>query len=88
MVEYYYEHTCVIGFVWNESGVLTLIYGLELLDGGIVAWELDVWDKGVGYGVRDMKLVWDRRNSMSLVRRSHGCVVYIIKIRIQVRIAS
>jgi len=74
VAEYYFEYACVIGFVWNESGMFGLMYGLELLDGGIVAWELDVWDKGGGYGMRNMKLVWDRRNSMSLVARSHGGV--------------
>jgi len=41
-----------------------------------------------GYGMRNMNLVWDRRNSMSLVGRSHGGVVYIIKIKIPVRITS
>lgn len=74
VAEYYCEYACVIGFVWNESSMFGLMYGLELLDGGTVAWELDVWDKGGGYGMRDMKLVWDRHNSMSLVRKFHGGV--------------
>ena len=70
----YHEHACVIWFVWTESGMLGLIYGMELLVGGVVAWELDVWDKSCGYGMRNMNLVWDRRNSMRLVGRSHGGV--------------
>jgi len=51
-----------------------LIYGIKLLVGGVVAWELDAWDKSDGYGMRNMNLVWDRCNSMSLVGRSHGGV--------------
>ena len=74
VAEYYFEYACVIGFVWNGSGMFGLMYGLELLDGGIEAWELDVWDRGGGYGMRNMKLVWDRHNSMSLEGRSHGGV--------------
>jgi len=74
MVGYSCEHAWVIWIVWTESSMLGLIYGMELLDGGIVAWELDVWDKSGGYGMRNMKLVWDRRSSMSLVGRSHGGV--------------
>ena len=49
-------------------------YGMELLNGGLVKWKLDVWDESGGYGMRNMKLVWDKRNSMSLVERSHGGV--------------
>ena len=49
MAEYYCEYACVIGFVWNESSMFGLMYGLEMLDGGIVAWELDAWDKGDGW---------------------------------------
>ena len=74
MVECYYEYACVIEVVWNESGMIGLRYGLKLLDGVNVAWELDVWNKAGGYGIRDMKFVCDRRNSMSLVGRSHGGV--------------
>ena len=70
----YHEHACVIWFVWTASGMLELIYGMELLVGCVVAWELDVYDKSGGYSMRNMNLVWDRRNSMSLVGRSHGCV--------------
>jgi len=44
------------------------LFGWEL------AWDLDVWDKSGGYGMRIMNLVWDRRNSMSLVGRFHGGV--------------
>jgi len=74
MARYSYEYVLVIWMVWTESSMLGLIYGMELLDGDIVAWELDVGDKSGGYGLRNMKLVWDRRNSMSLVGRSHGGV--------------
>jgi len=51
-----------------------LIYGMILLAGGVVTWELDAWDKSGGYGMMNMILVCDRRNSMSLVGRSHGGV--------------
>ena len=44
------------------------------LVGWELAWELDIWDKSGGYGMRNMNLVWDRRNSMSLIGRSHGGV--------------
>jgi len=71
VVVYYCEYAWVIGLVWNGSGMIGLMYGLELLDGGNVAWELDGWNKGGGYGMRDMKFVCDRRNSISLVGRSH-----------------
>jgi len=49
-------------------------YGMEFLNGGMVKWEFDVWWKYGGYGMRNMKLVWDRHNSMSLVGGSHGGV--------------
>jgi len=51
-----------------------LIYGRILLVGGVVIWELDAWDESGGYGMRNMILVCDRRNSMSLMGRSHGGV--------------
>jgi len=54
-------------YAWSD-------YGMELLVGGVLAWELDVWDKSGGYGIRNMNLVWDRHNFMSLVGRSHGGV--------------
>jgi len=54
--------------------MLGLIYGMELLVGGVVAWKLNVCDKSGGYGMRNMNLVCDRRNSMSLVGRTHGGV--------------
>jgi len=45
---------------------------MKLLVGGVLAWELDVWNKNGGYGMRNMNSVWDRRNSMSLMGRSYG----------------
>jgi len=35
-----------------------LIYGMILLVDGVVMWELDVWDKSGGYGMRNMISVW------------------------------
>jgi len=68
------EKACVTWLIWTESGMLGLIYGMELLVGGVVAWKLNVCDKSGGYGMRNMNLVCDRRNSMSLVGRTHGGV--------------
>jgi len=57
----------IIGMLaWEAHGFWWI--GWEL------AWELDVWDKGCGYGIWNMILVCDRRNSMSLEGRSHGGV--------------
>jgi len=79
VAEYYFEYACVIGFIWNESGMFGLMYDLELLDGGIVAWELDVWDKGGGYGMRNMK--WCEIGIIPWVSWgvSWWCVVYILR---------
>jgi len=57
----------VVG-MWHEYQMEFLVVGWEL------TWDLDVWDKSGGYGMRNMKLLWDRRNSMSLMGRSHGGV--------------
>jgi len=60
--------------LWTAIGMLAwVIHGFYLV-GWELAWELDVWDKSDGHGMRNMKLVWDRRNSISLVGRSHGGV--------------
>jgi len=64
---------CMVAwFVCTGIGMFGMSYGIELLNSGMVKWELDVWSKNGGYGMRNMKLVWDRRNSMNLVGRSYG----------------
>jgi len=45
MAGYFHEHAWIIWNVLTESSMLGLIYSLEMLDDGIEAWELDVWDK-------------------------------------------
>jgi len=47
---------------------------MEFLRYGWVKWELNVWDERGGWDMINMKFVCDRRNSMSLVGRSHGGV--------------
>jgi len=45
MAGYFHGHAWIIWTVLAENSMLGLIYSLEMLNGGIEAWELDVWDK-------------------------------------------
>ena len=47
MAGYFHGHAWIIWTVLAENSMLGLIYSLEMLNGGIEAWELDVWDKCV-----------------------------------------
>jgi len=64
----------VVWFLGTEIGMLAWITHGFWVVGWEISWDLDVWDKSDGYGMKNMNSVWDRRNSMSLVGRSHGGV--------------
>jgi len=44
-------HGCLI---CSGMGTFGMSYGMELLNKGLVQWELDVWDESGGYGIRNM----------------------------------
>jgi len=71
----YMSWICMVTWsICTKIGMFGMSYGMELLVGGVITWELGVWDKSGDYGMRNMNLVCDRRNSMSLVGRTHGGV--------------
>ena len=68
------EYIWLFDFYELKVGMLAWVTLGFWLVGWELAWELDVWNKGCGYGIRDMNCVCVRSNSISLVGRSHGGV--------------
>jgi len=69
-----YDYGVTVWVICTGIGMFGMSNDMEFLRYGWVKWELNVWDERGGWDMINMKFVCDRRNSMSLVGRSHGGV--------------